>query len=375
MEHKDEETEAPIYGDLLEAILSHVPLINLVPACLVSKSWHRAVLSSLSNFNRVKPWLLVHNQGFQGYSTPKAHAYDPRSHAWVEILQPSVNLHSTLRSSNSNLVYALSSKTLSFSLDPLHVVWHQVDGPRVWRVDPLVALVGSRIVVAGGGGEYEDDPLVVEMYDIEKREWVTCQSMPGILKDSAASTRLSVASDDGEMFVTEKTSGMTYTFSPDTKTWSGPYDLRPAGGRVFSSTVGFSGDNLILAGVIGLDREVKGVKLWRVERGSMNCIEIAEMPVEMVEKLKGERGDLSSISISATDNLVCLYKDREAEEVVMCEFGDGGACEWGSVRNAAWNDKSNITERVVLSCGRVEIGDLQKAFKLPNVKLVAKLSA
>ncbi|GAB4849004.1 hypothetical protein Ancab_003816 [Ancistrocladus abbreviatus] len=134
------------------------------------------------------------------------------------------------------------------------------------------------------------------------------------------------------MSVTKKTSGMTYTFNPDTKTWSGPYDLRPASERVFCSTIGFSGNNLILAGVIRLDREVKGVKLWRVE-------------------------------------------DWEAKGVVMCEFGDGGACEWGSVRNAAWNDKSNITDRVVLSCGRVEIGDLQKAFKLPNVKLVAKLSA
>ncbi|GAB4837406.1 hypothetical protein Ancab_002277, partial [Ancistrocladus abbreviatus] len=108
-------------------------------------------------------------------------------------------------------------------------------------------------------------------YDIEKHEWVTCQSMPGILKDSAASTRLSVASIPLSI----------------------AYDLRPAGSRVFSWTIGFSGNNLILAGVIGLDREVKGVKLWRMKHGSMNCVEIEEMQVEMVEKLKGKRVVLS----------------------------------------------------------------------------------
>ncbi|GAB4837426.1 hypothetical protein Ancab_002294 [Ancistrocladus abbreviatus] len=31
-------------------------------------------------------------------------------------------------------------------------MWHQVDGPGIWRVHRLVALVGSRIVVVGGGG-------------------------------------------------------------------------------------------------------------------------------------------------------------------------------------------------------------------------------
>ncbi|GAB4838472.1 hypothetical protein Ancab_028016 [Ancistrocladus abbreviatus] len=45
-------------------------------------------------------------------------------------------------------------------------------------------------------------------------------------------------------------------------------------------------------------------------------------------EIEGGEGDLSSISILATDNLVCLYKDQEAEEVVMCEFGDRGMCEW-----------------------------------------------
>ncbi|GAB4842732.1 PHO85 cyclin-1 [Ancistrocladus abbreviatus] len=45
-------------------------------------------------------------------------------------------------------------------------------------------------------------------------------------------------------------------------------------------------------------------------------------------EIEGGERDLSSISISATNNLVCLYRDREAEEVVICEFGDGGACEW-----------------------------------------------
>ncbi|KAJ1442211.1 F-box-like domain superfamily [Sesbania bispinosa] len=52
-----EEIEAPIHGDILEAIFSHVPLIHLVPARHVSKAWKHAVLSSLCHVNPVKPWL------------------------------------------------------------------------------------------------------------------------------------------------------------------------------------------------------------------------------------------------------------------------------------------------------------------------------
>ncbi|KAL6991437.1 hypothetical protein U1Q18_009549 [Sarracenia purpurea var. burkii] len=219
--------ESPIYGDILEAILSHVPLVDLVPASHVSAAWNWAVLSSLRHSNALKPWLVVHSQDCRPPYAIAAHGYDPRSHVWFRVEQPPIRNVSVLRSSHSNLLYMLSPSKFSLSLDPLHLTWHNAEAPLVWRADPIVAAVGRRVVVAGGTCDFEDDPLAVEIYDVESRTWSSCDSMPAVLKDSSASTWLSIASDDQKMFVTEKHSGATHTFNPETKTWCGPYDMRP----------------------------------------------------------------------------------------------------------------------------------------------------
>ncbi|GAB4832148.1 PHO85 cyclin-1 [Ancistrocladus abbreviatus] len=72
-------------------------------------------------------------------------------------------------------------------------------------------------------------------------------------------------------------------------------------------------------------------------------------------EIEGGEGDLLSISISTTNNLVCLYKDLEAEEVVMCEFGDGGACECSLPSSHTWdNDFRTLDEKGGMN---VELGD------------------
>jgi len=49
----EEDKEAPMHGDILEAIMSHAP------ACHVPITWKRAILSSLGRFNKIKPWLII----------------------------------------------------------------------------------------------------------------------------------------------------------------------------------------------------------------------------------------------------------------------------------------------------------------------------
>ncbi|GAB2280487.1 hypothetical protein Dimus_015113 [Dionaea muscipula] len=373
----------PIHGDVLEVLLSHVPLIDLVPACLVSKSWNDAVSSSLSLLNPIKPWLLIHTHSLlsPSSSSSSTHAFDPRSRSWVRInhRHQSIPCSSDLISS-SDFLYALTPSKLSFSTDPLHLTWRNVDPPRTWRVDPLVALVGSHIVVAGGGSEYEDDPLAVEVYDLERSpgagRWEACQSMPMILKDSAARTWLSVAANSERMFVTEKASGMTYRFSPESKVWDGPYDLSPDP-RVFFSTVGFTGRDMVLAGLIGHAHDVRGLKLWRVT-AEMKLREppIGEVPAELIEELKGgdddELSSLSSIAISSTEDFVYIYNSVEPRVLIYGQLsGDGDRIwRWQSVPNMIWKEKK-IMERMVLSVGRVELADLQSAVSRGNCRFKA----
>jgi hypothetical protein len=48
-----EDKEAPMHGDILEAILSHAP------ACHVPITWKSAILSSLGRLNKIKLWLII----------------------------------------------------------------------------------------------------------------------------------------------------------------------------------------------------------------------------------------------------------------------------------------------------------------------------
>ncbi|XP_021742970.1 F-box/kelch-repeat protein At1g23390-like [Chenopodium quinoa] len=359
---------SPIHGDLLEEVFARVPLIDLACASHVSKSWEFAVSSSLVHINKPKPWLIIQTQN----TTSPTNAYDPRSGTWVELVVQPSNHIKPLQSSGSSLFYELSSEGLSFSVDPLHHTWHRISSPGVWRVDPIVAVVGSHIIVAGGGAIYWDNPLTVKMYDMTTSLWSTCQSMPSILKDSTASTWLSVASNQHKMYVTEKASGITYSFSPNTKAWSGPYDLRPDP-SVYFSAIEYAGDDLILAGLIGHAENVKNLKLWKINPETMESNEIGEIPAELLERLQGENSYLlSSITILATENLIYLHNTSDPSEIIFCELIEENNCKWGSVKNIVLNDDCKVGSKMVMSCGKVGIADLHTAMKCRNIKFVAK---
>ncbi|XAR48086.1 hypothetical protein NMG60_11030797 [Bertholletia excelsa] len=355
-----QEAESPIQGDTLAVILSHVPMIDLVPASHVSATWRRAVFSSLRHLNRPKTWLIVHTQATRSPYTTTTHAYDHRSDLWIEIGQPPIKYVSALRFSHSNLLYMLSPARLSFSFDPLHLTWHHVAAPLVWRSDPIVAAVGRQLVVAGGTCDFEDDPLAVEIFDLESGKWDSCESMPALLKDSSASTWLSIASNDRNLFVTEKSSGVTHTFDPETKTWLGPYDLRPDP-CVFCSTISFSEDRLILIGLTGDMDNVSELKLWEVNRESFDCEELGEMPRELLKKLRGETLQLSSIGVCSAGDIVHVYNPSMADEVFVCEIANG-SCTWRSITNWVAIDR-NPMERLVFSCSNVELDVVHEALK------------
>ncbi|XP_021631737.1 F-box/kelch-repeat protein At1g23390 [Manihot esculenta] len=364
-----EEAAASIHGDILESVLTHVPLIDLVPASHVSKSWKRAVSTSLRHFNKIKPWLLLHSQATRSPYSTTAYAFDPRSCLWLQIRRPPIKHISPLRSSHSTLLYMLSSSKFSFSVDPLHLTWHHVDAPVVWRTDPIVAVVGHRVIVAGGACDFEDDPLAVEMYDLKTRTWDTCESLPAHFKDSAASMWLSVAVRSNKMYVVEKSTGVTYWFNPETKSWYGPYSLRPQR-NVYSSAIGFADDRLILICLIGDDHgeEVTSVKLWELNDASFKfCKEIGEMPEQLIEKLRGDTFSISSAIINVMGDFVYISNTSAPEEVIFCEFGSG-PCRWSSVRNAVVNDHRRLTERLVFTCANVGMSALQRAINAEDTQ-------
>lgn len=228
-------------------------------------------------------------------------------------------------------------------------------------MDPVVAMVGRHVIIAGGACDFEDDPLSVEIYDLDARRWDACDAMPAILKDSAASAWLSIAASSKTLYVMEQFSGVTHSFDPTSRIWSGPFDLRHDE-NIFYSVIGIFGDNVIQVGLLGNSENVKDVKVWELKGKSFEIREeIAIMPKELVEKLKGEDASLNSIKISSTGDFLYIYNPREPEELVMCEIGGEGICWWGSLKNAAVTDRSRVAEKMVLTCADVGLGDLGKA--------------
>ncbi|KAL2502001.1 F-box/kelch-repeat protein [Forsythia ovata] len=115
-----EEEEVEIHGDILEAILLYVPLIDLVPVSSVSKSWCSVMASSLRHLKKLKPWLVIHKQANRSPYAAATHAYDPCSNQWIKISQLSIKFISALKSSQFNVLYMFSSSKFSFSYDPLN---------------------------------------------------------------------------------------------------------------------------------------------------------------------------------------------------------------------------------------------------------------
>ncbi|XP_050204364.1 F-box/kelch-repeat protein At1g23390 [Mercurialis annua] len=360
--------EVSINGDILESIFTNVPLIDLVSTFQVSKSWKQAVSTSLHHLNPIKPWLFLHSQSTRSPYSTAAYAFDPRSSLWIKIQEPpsssEITSVSPLRSSHSTLLYMLSPSKFSFSFDPFHEEWRVVDAPPIWRTDPVVAVVGHRVIIAGGTCEFEDDPLAVEMYDTKTCTWDTCESMPAVFKDSAASTWLSTAVTADKMYVAEKTTAVAFQFDPETKTWYGPYNLCPYI-NMQSCCIGFANDRLILISLIGeTDETVNEVKLFELNCESMEITrEIGEMPNFLVEKMRGEVLSLSSIVVHVMGDFVFIINGSNPEEVFLCELdGHGGGCSWSSVSNGVVNDgECTLMERLVFTCAYVSLGDLYKA--------------
>ncbi|XP_057774567.1 F-box/kelch-repeat protein At1g23390-like [Salvia miltiorrhiza] len=362
-----EDEDFRFHADVLESILSHVPLVDLVSASLVSKSWSDAVSSSLRHHNTPRPWLVLHAQARHPPYATAVHAYDPRSGIWIKIPQPPMDYIAGLKSSHSSFVYMFSPSRFSFSSDPLNLEWHHVEPPLVWRQDPIVARVGDSVVVAGGGCDFEDEPLAVEIYDLNTRSWRICDSMPGNIRDSAASSWLSIAVAAEKLIVADKVSGQTHCFDPETNSWSGPFDLLIGeSGSISSYNIGCANNSLVLIALCRI-KDVERVKIWRVTGDDFECEEIGEMPLEYVERLRSESSGECSINVRVGGSIMYVYNDTwDGEEVVACELVAGGGCRWWSVTNAVAREKT--AERLVYTCAVVGIDELQRAMRAGNLR-------
>ncbi|KAF8677991.1 hypothetical protein HU200_046348 [Digitaria exilis] len=391
-----------LYGDVLEAVVEHVPAPDLAAAARVSREWLRAVRAALRRRPRRLPWLVVHIQarGGGGGARRCAAAYDPCAGAWLAV--PSPPRHATpshvrlVRGSRGDRVCALSLSGLAVAADPLGAApcVAAIDAPAVWRVDPVLAAVGDRVVALGGASRLAladgEDAAAVEVHD--GGGWTACEPMPDALSDSASATWLSAAATDQRVYLVERATGWASWFDPASRRWGPTRHLGPADPAVTAWGVApGAGERLVLFGAKRADKEAECtvvVQAWEVDGDTLEPIPSASsdaMPGELSERLfprddtddeeELDDIDLERLSIGVCGNAAGGYVYNAAEPsngAVLYELrGEGGKAKGSAAAVAAvarweWVPCAPALQaeplgRVILACSPVGLDDLALA--------------
>ncbi|XP_074588069.1 F-box/kelch-repeat protein At1g23390-like [Curcuma longa] len=360
-------------GDVLDEVVARVSTLDLLRVSRVSRGWRSAAMSSVLRRRR-PPCLLLRLQSRRRAS---AHVYDPTSGAWRGVpIPPEASLHgldaprvAALASSLSGgpCFYALSSSKLALATDPLGTAWRDLEPPRCWRTDPTVALVGTRLVVAGGGCSLEGSAGSVEMCDAYGGGggclWEPCEAMPEAFRLSPA---ISAAASERRLYVVERKPpfGASW-FDTETRRWGPTRSLRVPDPTARHVAIGFSNGRLLLAAAgggsgIGWGWAAESVRVWAVEEETLEVASeevVAEMPREMVAGLAEEGGGgwgLPAIGFLCEGGFAYFYNPVYLKEFFLCEQqaaggGGGGGCRWERVGPPACVEERPM-DRVVLGC-------------------------
>ncbi|GKE16290.1 ClpC-like protein [Tanacetum coccineum] len=172
------------------------------------------------------------------------------------------------------------------------------------------------------------------------------------------------------MFVMERGSGVTCCFDVVNHAWSGAYDMRPDP-RVVYSVIGYceSDNKIIVVGLLSGENNENVIKVYGVDEDLSKCDEISEMPLG--------RGDdevtMTSFDVVMAGNVMYVYnKGWGCEEVIMCEFVNGG-CKWSKVVNMVVKGGSvNVMDMMVFTCGKVGMEELRGAMRSGERRFVVK---
>ncbi|KAJ1285015.1 hypothetical protein BS78_03G248400 [Paspalum vaginatum] len=290
-----------LYGDVLEAVVERVPASDLAATARVSREWLRAVRAALRRRPRRLPWLVVHLQA-RGGGRRCAAAYDPCAGAWLAVPAPrhAAPSHVRLvRGARGDRVCALSLSGLDVAADPLGTAAGvALAAPAVWRVDPVFAAVGDRVVALGGacGLALADGQEAAAVEVHEAGRWAACDPVPDALRDSAAATWLSAAATDQRVYLVERTTGWASWFDPATRRWGPTRRLGPDPAvttwGVAPGRVGAAGEErLLLFGAKRADKEAECtvvVQAWELDGSTLEETPSAPsdaMPPEFSERL------------------------------------------------------------------------------------------
>ncbi|KAG6518736.1 F-box/kelch-repeat protein At1g23390-like [Zingiber officinale] len=371
----EENADRVLHGDVLDAVVARVSALDLLPASCVSKQWRAAVLAAARQSpRRGAPWLVLRVHGGR---KPVVHAFNPISRNWRSVALPSggpfagrdgsaVHVSNFPCSAGGGStggagIYALSSTRIALAADLFGTTWRELEPLRSWRTDPVVALVGRRLVVAGGASELlEDDPASVEVWEGGSGGWAPSDPMPAAFQWSPA---ISAAASERRLYTVEKQPPFSASwFDPEAKRWGPTSRLQIPDPTVRHVSVAFACGRLLLATVSDdgggrLDWRPQAVRLWAMDQETLEveAEQVAQMPQEMVAALVDEDGcGMRSLGFLSSERFAYLYNPLFMKFFFLCEIDEGGSggCRWEAVPRSPSADDRPM-HRVLFSCTQV----------------------
>ncbi|KAJ7961493.1 F-box/kelch-repeat protein [Quillaja saponaria] len=333
-------------SDLVELILSFLPIHTLMRSSTVCKLWYSIIssptFSPIAHNN--KPWFFLYGLHNTNSKNNQSFAFDPISNLWFclptfpseQQQQPNTSFIGT------NGFFFTTAPKFSYTRI-LHRSWNLTSPLRFSRINPLLGVFDNesglpRFIVVGGVrfiGNLVDieDRLAVEIYDPSLGSWELCPPLPADFRSGNSSFSLSSALFGGRFYVFGIYSCFVSSFDMHEHVWSEVQTLRPPG-VIFSFLIACR-ERLVLAGICNGPLG-PSFNLWKIDEKTMEFSEIAIMPRDLLYSLFDSEEDdkFASLKCVGLGDLVYVFNEEyhKIYPACFCEIdSESGKCNWRRV--------------------------------------------
>ncbi|KAI4356442.1 hypothetical protein L6164_000464 [Bauhinia variegata] len=333
-------------SDLIELILSFLPIPTLIRASTVCKLWYSIIsspyFSSVTLSLHNQPWFFLHGIHNISPKNNQSFAYDPISNLWLHLPTFPHQQQSNSSFIGTNGFFFITAPKFCFTRI-LNPIWRATAPLHFPRVNPLLGVFDdgsrqSKFIVVGGVrfiGNLVDieDQLHVEIYDPRFDSWELGLPLPADFRSGNSSSSLSSALFGGKFYVFGIYSCFVSSFDLRERVWSEVQTLRPPG-VVFSFLIACR-KGLVLAGICNT-RLGSSFNLWKVNERTMEFSEIATMPQDLLYSLFDSDWDdkFASLKCVGFGDLIYIFNEEyhKVYPACVCEINsDSGKCSWRRV--------------------------------------------
>ncbi|KAL9996684.1 putative F-box domain, kelch-type beta propeller, F-box-like domain superfamily [Helianthus debilis subsp. tardiflorus] len=370
-------------SDLIQLILSHLPIRSIIRCSAVCKLWHAITTApSFSPTATNTPWFFLYGRNNIFVKKNQAFAFDPYSNEWIKLppnlFPPSISHESSFIGSGG---FFFNTAANNFSFSPiLKPSWRETTPLKFSRLNPLVGVINEadsnlnnlknysnsslpHIIVVGGvrfiGGLVDiEDNLAVEIYNPNLNLWAHCPPLPVDFRAANSSQSLSSALLKSKFYVFGIYSCFISSFDLINRVWSDVQMLRPPG--VIVSFIISCRNQLMLAGVCNACGG-PSFNVWKIDESTSEFSEVAIMPDDLLESLfDGDEDDkYASLKCVGFGAFIFVFNEEHSRNypACVCEIGAGSSeCRWRRVPELP--EPVNRFHKVIGFCSTVSFSQL-----------------